>query len=143
MARYNADGDLVVIGREDFRVKIFGQLVVPEEIEEAVIRASEHVETCVVRKETGMDSSSGDDDQEYLSCHVLAPSIPPENHIDFICHLEKFCRRNLASFMIPAAWKVYDTFSYLSTGKVDRNQFSKLQRTDTLILSAKSLMDFK
>ncbi|UJR13007.1 hypothetical protein I4U23_000033 [Adineta vaga] len=141
LARYNSAGEIILLGREDFRVKIFGQLVAPEEVERTVIRATDQVAACVVRKEGGVAlGSSGSD--EYLSCHILAPTVSSAKHIEFIRQLETFCRKNLPPFMVPAAWKVYNAFPHLSVGKIDRKNFSPLPRTGTSTMSAEKSIGF-
>ncbi|CAF4099826.1 unnamed protein product, partial [Rotaria magnacalcarata] len=143
LAYYNDVGDLVYVGRDDFRVKIFGQLVAPEEIEQTVIRASKHVEACIVRIESDCYDDRNHDYSEYWSCHILAPTISSAYHAHFIRHLETYCRQNLSSSMLPAAWKIYDEFPYLSVGKIDRCGFPKLERTGTVILSVDKSIEFE
>ncbi|CAF2092174.1 unnamed protein product [Rotaria magnacalcarata] len=143
LAYYNDVGDLVYVGRDDFRVKIFGQLVAPEEIEQTVIRASKHVEACIVRIESDCYDDRNRDYSEYWSCHILAPTISSAYHAHFIRHLETYCRQNLSSSMLPAAWKIYDEFPYLSVGKIDRCGFPKLERTGTVILSVDKSIEFE
>lgn len=129
LARYDADKNLIFVGRDDFRIKIAGQLVVPEGIEAAIIRANEHVKACVVRKDNVSNDANGADGYEYLSCHVLAPDFDATKHNDLIRDLTAFCQQNFPSFMVPTAWKIYDLFPLLPTGKINRKQFDKLERT--------------
>ena len=128
LARYNALGELILLGREDFRVKIYGQLIAPEEIEHAIICASEQIVACIVRKESVVNVDGDSHDDEYWSCHVLAPNVKENQYVDLIRQLDTYCRQNLTSAMVPAAWKIYNQFPQLPSGKIDRQSFPKLER---------------
>ncbi|CAF4023463.1 unnamed protein product, partial [Adineta steineri] len=100
LCRYNKDGDIVYAGREDFRVKIYGQLVEPEVIEQIVLKTTDLVKACIVRKEQMQEVNN-----EYLSCHLLVTSDVDSQ--DLIHQIEVYCRQHLPSFMVPVAWQIH------------------------------------
>jgi acyl-coenzyme A synthetase/AMP-(fatty) acid ligase len=121
LCRYNKDGDIVYIGREDFRVKIYGQLVEPEVIEQIIMKATDLIDCCIVRKEQMEELND-----EYLSCHLLVTSAVDSQNL--IHQIEIYCRRHLPSFMVPVAWQVNSKFPLTPTGKIARKQLGKIKR---------------
>lgn len=125
LCRYNTDGDIVYVGRKDFRVKIYGQLVEPEVIEQIVLEASDLVNACVVRKEEMQELNN-----EYLSCHLLVTSAVDSR--DLIHQIEVYCRQHLPTFMIPVAWQMHSEFPLTPTGKIARKQLGEIKRTNNI-----------
>jgi acyl-coenzyme A synthetase/AMP-(fatty) acid ligase len=124
LCRYNKDGNIVYVGRLDFRVKIYGQLVEPESIEQIVTKASNLIHSCIVRKEEIKESND-----EYLSCHLLVTSAV--DFRDLIHQIEVYCRQYLPSFMVPVAWQVHSQFPLTPTGKIARKQLGEIHRMDS------------
>ncbi|CAF4542426.1 unnamed protein product, partial [Didymodactylos carnosus] len=124
LCRYNKDGDIVYVGRQDFRVKIYGQLLEPEVVEQIVMEASDLVNGCVVQKEEVKDSND-----EYLSCHLLVTSAV--DYRDLVHQVEVYCRQYLPSFMVPVAWQVHSKFPLTPSGKIARKELGKIQRTSS------------
>ena len=125
LCQYDKDGNIIYVGRKDFRVKIYGQLVEPEAVEKIVIAASDLIKDCVVRKEEVMDSND-----EYLSCHLLVKSVIDSEVL--IKQIEDYCRQNLPVFMVPVAWKIHSQFPLSPTGKIARKQLGEIPRISSI-----------
>ncbi|CAF1177754.1 unnamed protein product [Adineta steineri] len=125
LCRYNKDGDIVYAGREDFRVKIYGQLVEPEVIEQIVLKTTDLVKACIVRKEQMQEVNN-----EYLSCHLLVTSDVDSQ--DLIHQIEVYCRQHLPSFMVPVAWQIHSEFPLTPSGKIARKQLGEIKPTNNI-----------
>ncbi len=107
IARYEADGQLVFLGRADAQVKIRGFRVELGEIE-AVVAAEPGVRECVVvlRDDPGQ--------ARRLVAYLLVD--PGHDGAD----LEARCRDRLPEYMVPSAFHVLDAFPVNVNGKIDR-----------------------
>ncbi|MEU1430626.1 amino acid adenylation domain-containing protein [Nocardia sp. NPDC005746] len=109
LVKWNADGDLVYLGRSDFQVKLRGLRIELGEIE-AALTAHESVDQAVVvlhsSEHTGdmlaayvVPAAGGAIDQDALRTHLAA---------------------RLPSYMVPAATVVLDAMPVNANGKLDR-----------------------
>ncbi|MEM9462734.1 MAG: amino acid adenylation domain-containing protein [Myxococcota bacterium] len=107
LARYEADGQIVFLGRSDFQVKIRGFRVELGEIETA-LRAHPDIDEAVVvlRDDPGLPKR--------LVAYLVGPDT-----IDR-AGAQTRCRAQLPEYMVPADYVVLDAFPVTSNGKVDR-----------------------
>lgn len=118
IARCNADGVFVVLGRADRMVKINGQRIEPAEIETALRRspAVERAEVAVVESNQA---------RQIVAFVVPSASAPA----DLLPLLRADLRASLPGFMMPARIIVLPTMPLLSGGKVDGLALQALART--------------
>ncbi|MGW8554511.1 amino acid adenylation domain-containing protein [Streptomyces tubercidicus] len=107
MARWNADGDLELVGRADDQVKIRGFRIEPGEIESA-LAAHPRVAHAAVDIHTG---PRGD---KRIAAYVVA-----EGTLD-LDELHVYAAEALPSYMVPATFTALDALPLTINGKVDR-----------------------
>ncbi|MBB4636981.1 thioesterase domain-containing protein [Longimicrobium terrae] len=103
-ARWQADGDLMILGRTDNQVKVRGYRVEPGEVE-AVLRRHPSVSGCLVAVR---EDRPGD---RRLVAYVVAGADAGE--------LRGHLRRALPEYMVPDAFVHLDALPRTRTGKVD------------------------
>jgi amino acid adenylation domain-containing protein len=105
-ARWQADGNLMILGRTDNQVKVRGYRVELGEIE-AVLRRRPEVRECIV---TVREDRPGD---RRLVAYVVAEGADA-------AALREHLRRALPEYMVPGAFVVMAALPQTSTGKIDR-----------------------
>ena len=106
LGRVDAEGYLYVMGRKDRMLKIRGNRVYPEEIENLIKTLSEVNDVAVVSSET-----SG----QMIAAIMLEPEIPGQDQ----GLIKKVISRVLPSYMQPDQISFVSEFPRTSTGKVD------------------------
>jgi amino acid adenylation domain-containing protein len=107
--RFDADGVLTFLGRQDARVKIRGNSVELSEIEEALLRlpAVERAAACAIERPGG---------ERVLAAYVvLRPGAP-----EAAGALRRALRAVLPAYMVPSAFVFLDSFPLTTRGKIDR-----------------------
>ncbi len=107
-ARKTHDGKIVLIGRKDTQMKIQGHRVEPEEIEKAAY-AVDGIQDAVAKKFT----SNADDD---ILCLFYTCNQPVELS-EIQCSMKDY----LPEALHPQYYFQIDSFTYLPSGKIDRN----------------------
>ena len=104
----NKSGELIFIGRRDFQIKLRGQRIEINEIEEVVLKESSLVTACVVMKLVH-------NEDEHLVCFVEGPldGIKEDDLRDRCCSI-------LPSYMVPSKFVVMERFPLTINGKIDR-----------------------
>ncbi|KAI0886322.1 nonribosomal peptide synthase [Annulohypoxylon maeteangense] len=126
LVRYNQeDGSLLFAGRKDAQVKIRGQRVELEEIQQQIIKGlPDTVDTQVVAdviKPNGSDSAT---------LVVFLKATPGIEAV--VAPLEEKLTAVLPSYMIPSAYIAVDEIPTGQTGKTDRRKLRELGATFTL-----------
>ncbi|MDF0732238.1 amino acid adenylation domain-containing protein, partial [Pseudomonas entomophila] len=109
LARWAADGSLDYLGRNDDQVKIRGFRIELGEIEARLAACAGVREAVVVARR----DSAGE--QRLVAYWLAAPGTPPE-----AAQLRDALLRNLAEYMVPAAFVRLEAFPLTSNGKLDR-----------------------
>ncbi|WP_246284586.1 amino acid adenylation domain-containing protein [Gordonia asplenii] len=111
LVRWNHLGQLEYLGRSDFQRKIRGQRVELGDIE-AQIAAEPTVDAVavVVREDRGRPE---------LVAYIKPVTASPSH--DDVAPYERFCRRRLASHMVPSVIVLVESFVLNSSGKLDRS----------------------
>lgn len=103
LARYNSFGELVHIGRGDFRIKINGQQVEQGEVESILLQI---VSDCIVVKATHLDN-------DFLVAYVRTTHTAQD--------LRQHCLSRLPRYMVPSLFMIVDKIPFNQNGKVDRH----------------------
>ena len=100
------NGQIEYLGRRDHQIKIRGQRIELDEIENTIMRYSPQISNCLVVKVT--DASI-----DRLVAYIENNSLN-ENDI------RKYCTSNLSPFMVPSFFMIIDKFPLNQSGKIDR-----------------------
>ncbi|CAF1098711.1 unnamed protein product [Rotaria sordida] len=114
--RLNAQsGQLEFLGRRDHQVKIRGQRIELDGIEQLILHFDSKISNCLVLK---VSLASVDHLIAYVQCNDDQHSIN-DNEI------RNFCQEHLPSFMVPSFFIVLDQFPLTHTGKIDRSRLPR------------------
>lgn len=123
--RYWADGTIEFIGRDDFQVKINGHRIELGEIE-AIFNSEENIEDCCAVVLSG----------EHFHNKIAVMIKPVGTDID-TDYLHKLSKEKLPKYMIPAFFKVTESFPVTANGKVDKKTIlAELEEYSSEIKSA-------
>jgi acyl-coenzyme A synthetase/AMP-(fatty) acid ligase/thioesterase domain-containing protein/acyl carrier protein len=110
LARFDADGQLTLLGRADDAVKVRGYLVEPSEIEAAIRRIDSIHETIVIAVKT-----------EGAATRLVAYVVPKAGRRTLSpAAIRRALREELPSYMVPAAIVPMVALPRTERGKVDR-----------------------
>ncbi|CAM2005527.1 non-ribosomal peptide synthetase [Acanthopleuribacter pedis] len=109
LGRYQPDGNIEFLGREDFQVKIQGHRIELGEIESA-LNAIEAVQSAIC----GALGEAGGPKR------LVAWLVTEDGELPPIPELEQQLARRLPDYMIPAAWVALDHLPLTANGKLDR-----------------------
>lgn len=110
LGRLDADGNLELLGRSDFQIKLRGIRIEPGEIETALRQAPGIRESIVVARELGKSEKS-------LVAYVVPTQ--PGQKLD-IEEIRRFLQTKLPDYMIPVGFVVLDALPVNMNQKVDR-----------------------
>lgn len=116
LARFNSDGVIEFLGRNDSQVKIRGLRIEVEEIE-AVLRQCPGINDAVVIPVDGRDAA-----RSWLAAYVLADRNNPPSPDD----IQRFVRHTLPEYLIPASYQFLETLPLTPNGKVDRRSIARI-----------------
>nr|APD72117.1 non-ribosomal peptide synthetase 1 [Streptomyces sp.] len=108
LGRYLPDGEIDILGRADFQIKVNGYRVEAGEVETR-LTALDGVERAVVVRQAGEHGS-----------RLVAHLVPTGEERPQIEPIREALRRELPYYMIPAAVFWYDSLPLTRNGKVDR-----------------------
>jgi amino acid adenylation domain-containing protein len=123
LARYQSDGNLEIIGRQDFQVKIRGMRVEIEEIETVIAEHPNVRQAAVV----GREERSG---EKILVAYIVA------NQQFQIADLRLFLTAKLPDYMMPSAFICLDALPLTPTNKIDRKRLPTPDRQNFVIVPA-------
>ncbi len=109
LGRYLSDGNLEILGRIDFQVKINGFRVELGEIENVLSKHPKVSQNIVIAREDTLGNKS-----------LVAYAVPHSATDNLTATLQQFLKNKLPSYMIPAAFVVLDELPLNANGKVDR-----------------------
>lgn len=131
LARYLADGNLEIVGRQDFQVKIRGMRVEIEEIETVLAQHPDVQQAAVVGKEDGFG--------EQIIVAYIVPNREQINTTD----LRSFLKTKLTDYMIPSAFMVLDTLPLTPNNKLDRRRLPEPSRGNFTIVQPRDELEFQ
>lgn len=112
IGRLDADGNLEMLGRSDFQIKLRGIRMEPGEIE-ATLRKVPGVRDAVVAART----LPGQDDKSLVAYLVLEEEDPPSTP-----QIRQFLRKMLPDYMVPSFYMTLPALPLNINGKVDRKR---------------------
>ncbi|NVI81609.1 non-ribosomal peptide synthetase/type I polyketide synthase [Janthinobacterium sp. BJB401] len=115
IVRWTAEGELDYIGRNDFRVKLRGQLIELGEIEHALLAQPGVQHACALVMEIG---------QPGATTRQIMAAVIARTQAD--AALLQRLRQRLPEYMLPSQLFQFDAFPLNSSGKVDRAALSAL-----------------
>jgi amino acid adenylation domain-containing protein len=130
LARYRSDGNLEIVGRQDFQVKIRGMRVEIEEIETVITEYPDVHQAAVIGKEEQSD-------EQVLIAYVVA------NQQFQIAELRSFLKAKLPDYMMPSAFVVLDALPLTPTNKVDRKKLPLPDRNNFTVVAASDTLELQ
>jgi amino acid adenylation domain-containing protein len=131
LARYLPDGNLEIVGRQDFQVKIRGMRVEIEEIETVLTQHPDIQQAAVVGKE----DRSGE--------QIIVAYIVPNNEQINISDVRSFLKRKLTDYMMPSAFVLLDTLPLTSNNKLDRRSLPEPSRENFTVLPPRDRLELQ
>ena len=125
LARFLSDGNLEIVGRQDFQVKIRGMRVEIEEIETVLAQHPDVQQAAVVGKE----NSSGE-------TIIVAYIVPNRPQID-LSDVRSFLKTQLTDYMMPSAVEILDALPLTPNNKLDRNRLPAPSRENLATIPAR------
>jgi amino acid adenylation domain-containing protein len=125
LARYLPDGNLEIVGRQDFQVKIRGMRVEIEEIE-TVLAQHPHVQQAAV---VGKENSAGE-------IIIVAYIVPNRPQLD-LSDVRSFLKTKLTDYMMPSAIEILDALPLTPNNKLDRKRLPEPSRENLTVIPAR------
>jgi amino acid adenylation domain-containing protein len=127
LARYLPDGNLEIVGRQDFQVKIRGMRVEIEEIETVLMQHPDVRQAAVVghRRDGGTLASLAEPT-------IVAYIVPYRSPID-IHQLRSFLKTKLTDYALPSAFEILTALPLTPNHKLDRKQLPAPSRENIVV----------
>jgi amino acid adenylation domain-containing protein len=122
LARYLPDGNLEIVGRQDFQVKIRGMRVEIEEIETVLTQHPDVQQAAVVGKE----NRSG----EQIIVAYIVPNCTQIN----ISDVRSYLKTKLTDYMMPSAFEILDALPLTPNNKLDRKRLPEPSRENFTVV---------
>lgn len=118
LGRYLPDGEIAILGRTDFQIKVNGYRIEAGEIESRLVDNAAVKQAAVVRHEGARGAR--------LVAHLVAAG--DERPADTA--LREQLRRHLPDYMLPAAFAWHESLPLTRNGKVDRGRLTAADTPD-------------
>lgn len=120
LGRFDADGNLEILGRNDFQIKLRGIRMEPGEIE-ATLRRMPGVREAVASAQT----LPGDEEKTLVAYVVLDANSKPT-----IAEIRQYLQSRLPDYMVPTIYMELEALPLNINGKVDRKQLPIPERAN-------------
>lgn len=117
LARVNADGDIEILGRQDFMIKLFGHRIAPREVE-LVLLDFPGVRDAALTKHVEPNQ------EEELVAWLIIDDAAAEPLLIDRTELRQHLARHLPAYMVPKVIVSTPKLPRLATGKLDRGTLS-------------------
>ena len=128
LGRYLPDGNLEIVGRQDFQVKIRGMRVEIEEIE-TVLRQHPDVRQAAVVGRRTIAQPLGSASAGEL---IIVAYIVPQRATIYLQDVRAFLKTKLSDYAIPSAFEILDTLPLTPNNKLDRHRLPAPSRENLL-----------
>lgn len=137
LARYLPDGNLEIVGRQDFQVKIRGMRVEIEEIETVLMQHPDVRQAAVVghRCDCGTATSTNEPT-------IVAYIVPNRSLID-IHQLRSFLKTKLTDYALPSAFEILTALPLTPNHKLDRNKLPAPSRKNIAVQSPRDEIELQ
>jgi amino acid adenylation domain-containing protein len=122
LARYLPDGNLEIVGRQDFQVKIRGMRVEIEEIETLLTQHPDVRQAAVVGRKDRAD-------EQIIVAYIVA------NRPIVISNIRAFLQTKLPDYAIPSTFEILDALPLTPNKKTDRKRLPEPSRSTQAIES--------
>jgi amino acid adenylation domain-containing protein len=116
LARYLPDGNLEIVGRQDFQIKIRGMRVEIEEIETVLMQHPDVRQAAVVGHRCDLGVGAPPDEQK-----IVAYIVPNRSPID-LSKIRSFLKTKLTDYAIPSVFEILPALPLTPNHKLDRKQ---------------------
>ncbi|MCY7335813.1 MAG: amino acid adenylation domain-containing protein [Chamaesiphon sp.] len=130
LARYLPDGNLEIVGRQDFQIKIRGMRVEIEEIETVLMQHPDVKQAAVVGKERAGEQI------------IVAYIVPNRSSIN-LSDLRSFLKTKLTDYMMPSAFEILDALPLTPNHKLDRNRLPEPSWANSTIVPARDELELQ
>jgi amino acid adenylation domain-containing protein len=117
LARYLPDGNLEIVGRQDFQVKIRGMRVEIEEIETVLMQHPDVQQAAVVGKNRSTISADTSADEQIIVAYI----VPNRTEIN-IDAVRSFLKTKLTDYAVPSAFEILTALPLTPNNKLDRKR---------------------
>jgi amino acid adenylation domain-containing protein len=131
LARYLPDGNLEIVGRKDFQVKIRGMRVEIEEIETVLMQHPDVRQAAVIGKK--------DPSGEQI---IVAYIVSKQAEIN-IGEVRAFLKTKLTDYMMPAAFEIMDALPLTPNNKLDRKRLPEPSRKSLTIVPPRDELELQ
>jgi amino acid adenylation domain-containing protein len=137
LARYLPDGNLEIVGRQDFQIKIRGMRVEIEEIETVLMEHPDVQQAAVI----GKKDRSG---EQIIVAYIVAnywQNLCPEKLQGKIAEVRSFLKTKLTDYMMPSAIEVLDTLPLTPNNKIDRRSLPEPSRQNLPVTAPRDALE--
>jgi amino acid adenylation domain-containing protein len=129
LARYLPDGNLEIVGRQDFQVKIRGMRVEIEEIETVLMQHPMVQQAAVVGKE----HRAG---EQMIVAYIVPNKLPVD-----LSDLRSFLKTKLTDYMMPSAFEILEALPLTPNNKLDRKRLPEPSRENLTIIPPRNELE--
>jgi amino acid adenylation domain-containing protein len=136
LARYLPDGNLEIVGRQDFQVKIRGMRVEIEEIETVLMQHLDVRQAAVLGKDRYSDSDASGEQI------IVAYIVTNRSQIN-ISELRSFLKTKLTDYAIPSAFEILETLPLTPNNKLDRKRLPEPSRENITVVPPRDELELQ
>jgi amino acid adenylation domain-containing protein len=138
LARYLPDGNLEIVGRQDFQVKVRGMRVEIEEIETVLMQHPDIQQAAVVGKNRSTSNADMSADEQIIVAYI----VPNRAEIN-IDDLRSFLKTKLTDYAIPSAFEILTALPLTPNNKLDRKRLPEPSRDRATVVSPRDALELQ
>jgi amino acid adenylation domain-containing protein len=138
LARYLPDGNLEIVGRQDFQVKVRGMRVEIEEIETVLMQHPDVQQAAVVGKNRSATGTNMSADEQIIVAYIVPNR--PEINID---NLRSFLKTKLTDYAIPSAFEILAALPLTPNNKLDRKRLPEPSYDRAIVVSPRDALELQ
>ncbi len=138
LARYLPDGNLEIVGRQDFQVKVRGMRVEIEEIETVLMQHPDVQQAAVVGKNRSTSGANTSTDEQIIVAYI----VPACTEIN-INELRSFLKTKLTDYAIPSAFEILQALPLTPNNKLDRKRLPEPSYDRSTVISPRDALELQ